>query len=114
MLAAPRRARQARYAAQHRAPRGRLLACLRRPMPQRKHVVLIIHGTRSDQPALREMVARVRAAGHRVDPRVTFEPGDAAEFARRAAAGGVDAVVAVGGDGTVNEVVNGLTGYDVP
>ena len=83
-------------------------------MRQRKHLVLVIHGARADQPALREMVARVRADGHRVEPQVTFEPGDGDRFARDAAAAGADAVVAVGGDGTVNEVVNGLSGSDVP
>lgn len=38
----------------------------------------------------------------------TEYPGHAAELAREAAANGVDIVVAVGGDGTVNEVGRGL------
>lgn len=38
----------------------------------------------------------------------TGAPGDAADFAAAAAADGVDVVVAVGGDGTVHEVANGL------
>lgn len=38
----------------------------------------------------------------------TREPGDATRLAREAVAGGADRVVAVGGDGTINEVVNGF------
>jgi diacylglycerol kinase (ATP) len=45
---------------------------------------------------------------------VTGEPGDATEFARQSAAEGYDLVIASGGDGTNNEVVNGLAGSDVP
>lgn len=41
-------------------------------------------------------------------------PGHATELARRAAALAPDAVVAVGGDGTVHEIVNGLVGSEVP
>jgi diacylglycerol kinase (ATP) len=39
---------------------------------------------------------------------VTAGPGDATSIARDAAAAGVGLIVAVGGDGTVHEVVNGL------
>lgn len=49
---------------------------------------------------------------------LTREPGHATELARQARRDGNDLVVAVGGDGTVHEVVNGLladgTGVDVP
>jgi YegS/Rv2252/BmrU family lipid kinase len=38
----------------------------------------------------------------------TVHPGQATEYAQEAAEEGYDIVVAVGGDGTVNEVVNGL------
>ena len=38
----------------------------------------------------------------------TQAPGHAIELARRAAADGFDVVAAVGGDGTINEVINGL------
>jgi len=44
----------------------------------------------------------------------TDEPGDATEFARQCVADRYELVIASGGDGTVNEVVNGLAGSDVP
>ncbi|MFA6149113.1 MAG: diacylglycerol kinase family protein [bacterium] len=42
--------------------------------------------------------------------RETAAPGDAVVMAREAALEGADAVVAVGGDGTMNEVADGLAG----
>lgn len=58
--------------------------------------------------ALQSVVRDLRAAGHRVVARVTFEGGDARRFATRATRAGFDLVLAAGGDGTINEVVNGL------
>jgi diacylglycerol kinase (ATP) len=75
---------------------------------------MIIHGSRADYPDVRHLVSWVRAKGHFVEPLVTYEAGDATALAGDAAKRGVDVVAAVGGDGTVNEVVNGLDGYDVP
>jgi lipid kinase YegS len=82
---------------------------------QRKHLCLILHGTRADLPAVRHLVSWVREKGHTVDVRVTWERGDAERFARDAARSvpPPDAVLAAGGDGTVNEVINGLSGSDV-
>ncbi|HEX8246000.1 MAG TPA: YegS/Rv2252/BmrU family lipid kinase [Longimicrobium sp.] len=57
---------------------------------------------------VRAGVEKLRAGGHEVEAHVTFEPGDAARFATEAARRGAELVVAAGGDGTVNEVVNGL------
>jgi diacylglycerol kinase family enzyme len=52
----------------------------------------------------------VRALRTEVDLRVevTRRRGHGAELARQAVAQGLDVVVALGGDGTVNEIVNGL------
>lgn len=85
-----------------------------RAKPQVKRILLVIHGARADNAALRHVVEWVRAQGHVVIPRVTWETGDAERFAREGAHEGVSVVIAAGGDGTVNEVANGLAGGDVP
>ncbi len=75
-------------------------------------VTLVINPTSADaEEELREGIAELREAGHEVFPRLTFEKGDARRFAREAAEAGHDLVVAAGGDGTVNEVANGLHDY---
>lgn len=79
-----------------------------------KHIALIVHGTRTERPDVRHLVSWVREKGHLVEVLPTFERGDATALARIAAARGVDVVAAAGGDGTLNEVVNGLDGFDTP
>ena len=80
----------------------------------RKHISLVVHGARAGRPDFRHMVNWVRERGHAVDVRVTYGHGDGESLARDAARAGADVVVAVGGDGTLNEVVNGLDGYETP
>jgi diacylglycerol kinase (ATP) len=79
-----------------------------------KHIALIVHGARADRADVRHLIDWVREKGHFVETLSTFETGEAAAMAAHAAHRGVDVVAAAGGDGTVNEVVNGLDGYDVP
>jgi diacylglycerol kinase (ATP) len=75
------------------------------------HISVIINPPSPEAvESLRRAVGRLRAEGHTVHPRVTFESGDAHRFAWKSAEYGADLVVACGGDGTINEVVNGL--YD--
>lgn len=58
--------------------------------------------------ALRQGIGELREQGHAVRPHLTFEGGDAEHFAYAAAERGAELIVAAGGDGTVNEVVNGM------
>ncbi len=54
------------------------------------------------------------ARGDQVELRLTGARGDAARFAREAQTGAVDLLVAAGGDGTLNEVINGLAPSAIP
>nr|WP_255635726.1 YegS/Rv2252/BmrU family lipid kinase [Azospirillum sp. 412522] len=60
---------------------------------------------------LRAVVSRLEARGVSVAVRPTGRRGDAEAFAREADPADVDAVVAAGGDGTINEVINGLADH---
>jgi diacylglycerol kinase (ATP) len=61
-----------------------------------------------------ELAHRAAALGLRGDALLSERPGQLAELAREAADGGAELLVAVGGDGTVNEVANGIAGRSVP
>jgi diacylglycerol kinase (ATP) len=56
----------------------------------------------------------LRGIGYVVDERETQAVGDASSLAREAVDQGYDVVCAIGGDGTVNETLNGLAGTEVP
>ena len=74
--------------------------------------VLIIHnptaGWRGNRK-LSRFAAKLRLSGFNVTTRTTKWPGDAEHFAASFSPANYDCVVAAGGDGTVNEVVNGLS-----
>jgi len=71
-------------------------------------VRVVLHGKQAQNPKVRAAVIEARASGHRVEVRVTWEPGDATRFAEEAIRSGIPRVVAGGGDGTINEVTAGL------
>jgi len=68
-------------------------------------------GYRRDVPLILDAL---RGLGYDVEPLETEEPGDAKRLAREAVSDGFDLVAALGGDGTVNETINGLAGSDTP
>ncbi len=57
---------------------------------------------------IREAVSILRAESHTIEVRVTWEYGDAIRFVKEASREGIERIVSAGGDGTLNEVVNGL------
>ena len=61
-------------------------------------------------PGTREAVERGRSGWHDYAVAVTSHAGHATELARQALAEGAEVVIAVGGDGTVNEVAQGILG----
>jgi YegS/Rv2252/BmrU family lipid kinase len=60
-----------------------------------------------------ELARRASALGLEGETFFSERPGHLIELARDAVAGGATLVIAVGGDGTLNEVVNGVAGRDV-
>ncbi|MEN3951561.1 diacylglycerol kinase family protein [Iodidimonas sp. SYSU 1G8] len=85
--------------------------------PTRRFLVILnpIAGRRR-QVFLEKTLDNLRAAGLDLIVEATTARGDAEAIARRVANGAedVDAVIAAGGDGTINEVANGLVGSDMP
>jgi diacylglycerol kinase family enzyme len=65
-------------------------------------------------PAARDLIAHALASTLRVQVAHTAYRGHAAELAAQATADGVPIVIVLGGDGTVNEVVNGILGAPRP
>ncbi len=62
----------------------------------------------SMSPRTRDVIVRALGSELKIDIAETAARGHAADLAAQARADGFDLVIAVGGDGTVNEVVNGL------
>lgn len=90
------------------------LAALERPArPKRMLVIVNPHAaTMSDR--LKHLVVHALAGRYELEAVQTERKGHAIELCREAADEGFDAVVAFGGDGTVNEAANGLAGSETP
>jgi diacylglycerol kinase (ATP) len=59
---------------------------------------------------VQELAAQLESLGIKIDLKLTQRPGDAAEIAARAARNGTADVIVAGGDGTINEAIQGLAG----
>ena len=85
-------------------------------MQTEPRTALVVRNPRSrhavSEHALWQAAEPLRRRGWRLEVRSTTAPGEATSIAARAAHEGVSTVVACGGDGTINEVVNGLAGAD--
>jgi diacylglycerol kinase family enzyme len=85
------------------------------PDAAKKRMLIIVNPyatTVSDR--LKNLVVYALQARYEVEAVDTEAAEHAIEIGREARTGGYDIVVAFGGDGTLNEVVNGLAGTDVP
>ncbi|MBW8326761.1 MAG: diacylglycerol kinase family lipid kinase [Prolixibacteraceae bacterium] len=82
-----------------------------------KRIFLVINkyaGHHKGELAVDFVVPYLKKNGCEVNYSLTQYPGHASELAIKASADGYDMVVAVGGDGTVNEVAQSLIGTDTP
>ncbi|MCM5703579.1 lipid kinase YegS [Larsenimonas salina] len=69
---------------------------------------LLLNGKTAGEEPLRQAVTTMREQGYSLDVRVSWEGGDVARFIQEAAEEGVTRIIVGGGDGTLNEAVNGL------
>jgi diacylglycerol kinase family enzyme len=75
-----------------------------------KLLLLVNASASSVTPRARVVIQKALAADHDVSVAETSRRGHASRLAQGAAADGLDAVVVLGGDGTLNEAANGLAG----
>jgi diacylglycerol kinase (ATP) len=83
-------------------------------LPTQFRVLIIYNPAAGQSNNLAKLIDRVAKlwndGGWQAEIAATIAPGDATRRAQQAAEAGYDGVIAAGGDGTVNEVMNGLIG----
>jgi diacylglycerol kinase family enzyme len=87
---------------------------LGRAAPAKRMLVIVNPYATTMSDRLKGLVIYALQGRYEVEAVDTQRQGHATELCREAAAEGYDVVVAFGGDGTVNEVVNGLAGTQTP
>ena len=76
-----------------------------------EHTLAIVNPAAGDGAGARvgrDLAHELEGSGFKLEIIQTPAPGEAARIAREASADGVRTVIAVGGDGTANEIANGL------
>ena len=73
-------------------------------------IVVILNPTAGNLETVRDCQDRVESIVGRMPIRITSHAGEAEVLARRAVEEGFGRVVAAGGDGTVNQIANGIAG----
>src|SRR5881392_957337 len=73
-------------------------------------IAVILNPTAGNLETVRDWQERVESIARRCPIRITSHPGEAAALARSAVDEGFGRIVAAGGDGTVNQVANGIAG----
>lgn len=69
---------------------------------------VIVNGKNADDPGLREALTLAERLGHHIVLRVTQKQSDVARFVSERAGRPCDVIVAAGGDGSINEVLNAI------
>jgi diacylglycerol kinase family enzyme len=82
--------------------------------PKRRMLVIVNPYATTVSDRLRNLVVYALGSRYAVEAIDTQERNHATQICREAASEGYDAVVAFGGDGTVNEAANGLAGSKTP
>jgi diacylglycerol kinase family enzyme len=82
--------------------------------PKRRALVVVNPYATTVSDRLRSLVVHALSARYEVDAIDTQARGHATEICREGAWEGYDVAIAFGGDGTVNEAINGLAGSPTP
>ena len=78
----------------------------------KKNLIILNPAAHSDRASSLE--DQIQSLGDDLEVRLSKMPGDAEQIARTAAQQGFTTIIAAGGDGTINEVVNGIISSAVP
>jgi diacylglycerol kinase family enzyme len=73
---------------------------------------ILLNGKKADLDGVRTAISLLRNESVPIEVRVTWEHGDAKRLVQEASQDGVARIVAAGGDGTLNEVINGMAKLD--
>jgi diacylglycerol kinase family enzyme len=90
------------------------VAALERPAKAKRMLVIVNPYATTMTPRLRHLVVYALQGRYEVEAIETERRGHAIELVTAASGGAFDVVVAFGGDGTVNEIANGLAGLPTP